>query len=111
MKKLVLMLLPICICLLFQITVSFGIDTVPPVADFTGTPVTGFPPLQVAFSDLSMNTPTAWAWDFGDGGTSTMQNPTYTYNYSGTFDVTLTVFNEAGAHTLKKAQLIYVPAN
>jgi hypothetical protein len=37
-----------------------------PVADFTGSPVSGPAPLGVTFTDLSTNTPTGWAWFFGD---------------------------------------------
>jgi len=37
-----------------------------------------------------------WAWDFGDGQTSALQNPTHTYAASGTYTVTLTVTNTAG---------------
>ena len=48
------------------------------------------------FTDQSTNSPTSWAWDFGDGNTSTLQNPTHTYTAPGTFNVCLTVTNEAG---------------
>lgn len=37
-----------------------------------------------------------WNWDFGDGGTSTDENPTYTYTSSGTFDVQLIVTSTVG---------------
>ena len=40
--------------------------------------------------------PTAWAWDFGDGGTSTEQNPSYTFTSAGTFSVSLMVTNAGG---------------
>ena len=72
-----------------------------PVAAFTGTPTTGTTPMAVTFTDTSNNSPTSWLWDFGDGGTSTSQNPTYVYNYAGTYNVTLTATNSAGtnAHT------------
>lgn len=42
------------------------------------------------FNDLSSGTADTWLWDFGDGSTSTQQNPTHFYNTSGTFTVTLT---------------------
>lgn len=48
----------------------------------------------VAFSDLSSSSVgsiQSWAWDFGDGGTATTQNPTHTYASVGTYTVTLTV--------------------
>ncbi|MBP7272199.1 MAG: PKD domain-containing protein [Saprospiraceae bacterium] len=36
----------------------------------------------------------SWAWDFGDGTTSTLQNPTHTYNQEGSYLVTLTTYSE-----------------
>lgn len=49
---------------------------------------------QVHFSDLSPGNPTAWEWEFpgGDPSYSTDQNPTVSYNSSGTFDASLTVW-------------------
>ena len=67
---------------------------VAPLADFSfaGDPT-------VAFTDLSTNTPSAWDWEFGDGGTSTEQNPTYTYLIDGDYNVCLTASNAAGSST------------
>lgn len=45
--------------------------------------------LSVEFFDLSMPMPTSWAWDFGNGTTSSLQNPTYTYNAPGEYTITL----------------------
>ncbi|MBK9450906.1 MAG: M4 family metallopeptidase [Bacteroidetes bacterium] len=45
------------------------------------------------FTDLSTGNPTAWAWTFGDGGTSVLQNPTHTYAANGTYNVTLVASN------------------
>ena len=53
-----------------------------------------------AFNDLSTNTPLSWAWDFGDGSTSDVQNPIHTYNIPGTFNVCLNVINEVGENTI-----------
>jgi PKD repeat protein len=47
--------------------------------------------LNVAFTDSSTGSVTSYAWTFGDGGTSTQQNPSYTYTTAGTFSVALTV--------------------
>jgi PKD repeat protein len=81
----------------------------PPVADFSGTPTTGYLPLTVNFTDLSTGgAPTAWSWDFGDGGTSNDQNPTHTYSNPGTYDVTLTVSNASGSNTVAKSGYITV---
>jgi PKD repeat protein len=44
--------------------------------------------------------PTGWLWDFGDGGSSTEQNPAHTYTATGTYTVTLTVSNTVGADTV-----------
>lgn len=44
----------------------------------------------VQFSDLSTPTPTAWSWDFGDGGTSILQNPLHLYLTPGVYTVSLT---------------------
>ncbi len=39
----------------------------------------------------------SWYWEFGDGGTSTDQNPTHTFTASGEYDVTLTVTDDEGS--------------
>ncbi len=79
-----------------------------PVADFTGTPTSGSSPLTVNFSDLSTNNPSSWAWDFGDGGTSTAQNPSYTYNVAGTYTVALIATNSGGSDTITKTNYIFI---
>jgi len=81
-----------------------------PVADFTATPTTGNAPLTVQFTDNSTNDPTNWLWDFGDGSTSTQQNPAHTYTDPGTYTVTLTVSNAAGSDTAIKVGYIVVEA-
>ena len=78
----------------------------PPVADFSGTPTSGYAPLLVSFADLSTNNPTSWAWTFGDGGTSTAQNPNYTYTTPGTYTVTLTATNAYGSDAETKTGYI-----
>ena len=69
----------------------------PPTANFSGTPVSGTVPLTVSFTDLSTNSPTTWNWSFGDGGTSTLENPGHTYTTTGTYTVSLTVSNAYGS--------------
>lgn len=63
----------------------------PPDAAFTytGDPV-------VSFTDLTLNDPTSWLWNFGDGGTSTLQNPVHTFTSESTFTVCLTATNALG---------------
>jgi PKD repeat protein len=45
----------------------------------------------VQFTDTSAGGPTSWSWTFGDGGTSTLQNPVHPFAAAGTYTVTLTV--------------------
>lgn len=66
----------------------------PPVASFT---FSGDP--TVDFTDLSTEIPTSWFWDFGDGFTSTDQNPTHTFLDNGTYYVCLTATNAVGSNT------------
>ncbi|MBP6872064.1 MAG: VCBS repeat-containing protein [Bacteroidales bacterium] len=78
-------------------------------ADFTGTPTTGQAPLTVDFSDLSVGNIDSWAWDFGDGGTASVQNPTHEYTTTGSFTVSLTVNGPAGSSTETKTDYILIP--
>jgi PKD repeat protein len=50
-----------------------------------------------SFTDLSTDTPQEWLWEFGNGETSTIANPTYTYDTEGAYTVTLTVTNNLGS--------------
>ncbi len=80
----------------------------PPVAAFAGSPTSGNYPLVVAFSDQSTNTPTSWSWTFGDGGTSTLQNPDHTYAAVGVYTVALTVTNAYGSDSVTRTDYITV---
>ena len=55
--------------------------------------------LTVNFSD-TISGATSWFWNFGDGNTSTIQNPTHTYSTSGTYTVCLSVSNICNADTI-----------
>ncbi|MFT5385026.1 MAG: gliding motility-associated-like protein, partial [Saprospiraceae bacterium] len=69
-------------------------------ADIVANSGTGCAPLAINFTDNSnnlYNTNNTWAWDFGDGsGTSNLENPSYVYNGSGDYNVTLTVTDSWG---------------
>jgi PKD repeat protein len=81
----------------------------PPTADFAGSPTSGDNPLTVNFTDQSTDGPTSWSWDFGDGvGTSTLQNPSYTYTAAGTYTVSLTATNAYGSDVETKTDYITV---
>ena len=80
-----------------------------PVANFAGTPRDVCAYIPVYFTDLSTGGPiTQWFWDFGDGGTSTLQNPIHNYGDTGKFDVILVVFNFGCADTIMIQDYIYV---
>ncbi len=80
----------------------------PPVADFTVDDATPSNTQVVQFTDLSTGIPTAWAWNFGDGGTATSQNPTHAYGASGVYDVTLVATNAYGSDTITKTNYVTV---
>lgn len=69
-------------------------DATTVVAGFTATPTTGTAPLAVSFTTASA---TSYVWNFGDGTTSTAQNPVHTYDIGGTYTASLTVTSAAGS--------------
>ncbi len=79
------------------VTVSNGgSSNSPPTADFTYTKTD----LTVDFTDQSSDSDgsiSSWYWDFNDGATSTLQNPSHTYATDGTYSVSLTVTDNEGA--------------
>jgi len=79
-----------------------------PVASFVSTVKTGTAPLTAQFVDSSTNTPTTWVWSFGDGNTSTVENPSHTYVTAGTYTVTLTATNAGGSNTITNTGYITV---
>jgi len=80
-------------------------------ADFTANTTSGQAPLAVAFTDTSTGGPTSWSWNFGDGSTSTAQNPVHTYTAAGNYTVTLNVTNAHGdTASLTKVNYIHVIA-
>ena len=55
-----------------------------------------------SFNDTSLDNPTSWSWNFGDGGTDNVQNPTHVFTAAGTYTVQLTVTNAAGSNTISQ---------
>ena len=71
--------------------------------EVASTPVAGFTfltgGLTAQFTDTSTQAPAFWSWDFGDGTTSNVENPTHSYAAGGTYTASLTVSNVAGTDT------------
>jgi len=82
----------------------------PPAAAFSADPTSGQAPLTIHFSNQSTGEVTGWQWDFGDGHTSSGQNPAHTYGAPGTYDVTLTVTGPGGSDSKTLAKLVSVSA-
>ncbi|MDZ4247469.1 MAG: PKD domain-containing protein, partial [Dehalococcoidia bacterium] len=61
------------------------------LADFTADTTSGLPPLEVQFTEQCFGEITSYSWDFGDGSTSSEQNPKHTYTASGEYTASLTV--------------------
>ncbi|WP_345125741.1 GEVED domain-containing protein [Hymenobacter antarcticus] len=88
----------------YSVTLSANVS--PPVAAFTTNGTTTCSGC-VQFTDASQNLPTAWLWTFGDGNTSTQQNPNYCYTTAGTYAVTLRATNAAGVNTSAATSITY----
>ena len=86
---------------------TLTVNPLAPTADFIASPTNGVAPLNVNFTDTSGNSPTNWAWSFGDGGTSTLQNPSHSYT-AGVYTVQLIARNGGGSSTNTKTAYINV---
>ena len=89
------------------------LDPIPvPTADFTAAPIIGTTPLAVQFTNQTTGSITSYAWNFGDGTTSTQANPSHTYTTAGSWTVTLTVTGPGGTANKTKSNYIttQVPA-
>lgn len=81
-----------------------------PTAAFTpSTLETNIDDPTISFTDQSLGTIVGYAWAFGDGGTSSVVDPTYVYNDIGTFDVELTVVNEHGCEDVATVPITITP--
>ena len=66
---------------------------------------------SISFTDSSAGNAISWNWNFGDGTTSNLQNPTHTYTASGTYDVSLTATASGGSDSETKTGFITVNAS
>lgn len=93
--------------------IRYVVSNQPPVAVANAAPLTGLPPLTVAFSSAGSLDPEGltltYLWEFGDGANSTAANPTHTYANAGRFVARLTVSD--GASATLSADLVVTVGN
>lgn len=98
-----------------EATVDVSINNVPPTATPSATPTSGTNPLLVSFTGAGTDpdgTIVSYAWAFGDGATSTLQNPTHTYASPAGYTATLTVTDDLGATGSASVNItVNAPAN
>jgi PKD repeat protein len=81
-------------------------QTAPVRAQFTSASRMGSDRTVVKFTDQSTGNIDSWLWDFGDGTTSTEQDPTHVYSVPGAYAVSLTVSGPGGSHTETEADFV-----
>jgi PKD repeat protein len=81
-------------------------NTLPPNINFSSNYVPGGCVNPVQFTDLTTNLPTSWLWDFGDGNTSTLQNPSHQYTASGSYNVSLSATNTNGTASITRLNAV-----
>jgi hypothetical protein len=85
--------------------IQFSVFAQAPVANFSYSSTCV--DVGTMFTDLSTNTPNSFYWTFGDGNTSTSQNPTHIYTTPGNYTVTLVAINANGSDTIPQVVTIY----
>ena len=91
-----------------------GGTVTPPVAEFAASPTSGYGPLEVTFTDTSLNDPNEWLWNFGNGTASSEGPHTRTYECpvgslpgtTCTFSAQLTVRNAGGFDTSSSQEIV-----
>jgi PKD repeat protein len=81
-----------------------------PISSFTSSGNSGCNPFTTTFTSTSLNTPSSFTWTFpgGSPASSTLSNPTVTYNAAGSYDVILTTTNSFGSNTLNLPNYIQI---
>ncbi|MEM7373086.1 MAG: PKD domain-containing protein [Bacteroidota bacterium] len=85
-----------------------------PISDFAFAPQQGCSPLNVSFSETATDGSApivAYAWDFGDGGSSVIANPSYVYSAAGTYTITLEAIDQNGCRDSiqKQVNVLEIP--
>src|SRR5688572_6539786 len=86
----------------FSINVSASVQ-----ADFSADKLSGCSPLVVTFSNFSQPSNASYAWDFGNGNTSTHKNPSAVFNVSGIYQVKLIVSDGVQKDSLTKTITVF----
>jgi len=79
--------------------IAYGV----PVADFSASATSGAAPLAINLTNSSTGPIASYAWNFGDGTTSTVKNPSHVYSAPGVYSVALTVTGTGGSDTELKS--------
>lgn len=86
------------------VTVHHGINA---DFDFVKVPCVN----EITISDLSAAAPASWQWDFGDGNSSTAQNPSHTYDSTGVYDIQLITSTINGCRDTTVVQIDFIGPN
>jgi PKD repeat protein len=92
------------------LTVNIQYGVAPPISSFTFAPASPKAGQAVSFSDTSTGEPSSFSWDFGDGATSTLENPIHSYSAAGSYSVSLVVSNGAGTSAPATHAVTVAPA-
>ncbi len=93
----------------FDLPSSCLVATAPPIANYNFT-VEGACGDEVSFEDISTSIPQFYRWDFGDGSTDTVQNPTHVYTREGSYTVRMVAINNMGTDTvIKNVNIVFPP--
>jgi PKD repeat protein len=97
---------------MFQVIDSVPPQPIPPIANAGVSSSSACTGTSVVYNDLSSNSPTSWAWSFPGGtpATSTLRNPTVTYNAAGNYNARLISSNQYGADTFDFSTPVEVKA-
>lgn len=79
-----------------------------PAADFIASRTDGVTPLAITFTNRSIGRFNTWFWEFGDGMSSTLPDPTHVYPAAGAYTITLTASGPDGLRTITKPNYIIV---
>ena len=87
--------------------INVNVSGLPPYADFQSN-LNYSCEGAIDFIDLSGNYPTQWLWEFGDGQSSSLQNPSHNYTSDGIYNVSLTATNSLGSDSITKNAFVVI---